>query len=235
MKKIKHLLIGILIGVIISTSVAALGTDLISKAYFNSDLKLAINGNPIDGIRIVTVEVEGEKYGRNYYSIADLIKAFNVHGGISAKVDFDSGTQTTVIEVEHVSNTKVEEMGDNMRENLKEHILSVIESAKELEPKTPDGLPVEIWKGKQYIGYLQIRLKANETGFTFLKNSDNGKWQLIKMDTSFKNRKFWETLESDEIIIDDVPTTYLSGYGKSGVELDYYINNIMPIIKQGGE
>lgn len=94
----KKILFGIIIGIILSSSVA-FGTDIIRNSYFNSDLKLAINNHQVSDIRIVTVELEGEQYGRNYYSIADLIKAINDYGGISAKVDFDSATKTTIVEI----------------------------------------------------------------------------------------------------------------------------------------
>jgi len=65
--------LGIVIGIIISSSFTVFGTDIIRNSYFNSDLKLVINNHQVPDIRIVTVELEGEKYGRNYYSIADCV------------------------------------------------------------------------------------------------------------------------------------------------------------------
>ena len=63
MKTFKNITLGIVIGIIISSSFTIFGADIIRNTYFNSNLKLAINNHQVPDIRIVTVELEGEKYG----------------------------------------------------------------------------------------------------------------------------------------------------------------------------
>ena len=57
----KGIVIGLIIDILITSSVA-FGADAIRNSYFNPDLKLAINGKPVQDLRIVTVELEGEQY-----------------------------------------------------------------------------------------------------------------------------------------------------------------------------
>jgi hypothetical protein len=71
--------------------------SVIKSAYFNEGLKLTVNGSEAD-IRFITVELEGEQYGRNYVSVADFVKALNDYAGLDATVDFDSKSQTIIID-----------------------------------------------------------------------------------------------------------------------------------------
>jgi hypothetical protein len=89
----------IIIVVLLSSSVA-FGASIIKNSYFNPDLKLVINNNEVQDIQIVTVEIEGEKYGHNYYSIADIVKALNKYGGINAELNYNPETKTTTINIE---------------------------------------------------------------------------------------------------------------------------------------
>lgn len=143
LKKYSQLIIGIVIGFILASSVV-FGEDIIRNAYFNGDLKLAINGQEVEDIRIVTVELEGEQYGRNYYSIADLIKALNDYGGISAKVDFDSATKTTVVEVERKEDDLAMVTPTPTPAPLTyEELMKIIESNRQKETQMTEDIPVK--------------------------------------------------------------------------------------------
>jgi hypothetical protein len=221
----KGIVTGLIIGILITSSVA-FGADAIRNSYFNPDLKLAINGKPVQDLRIVTVELEGEQYGRNYYSIADLVKALNDFGGVVAKVDFDANTKTTVIDIEQktVYITPIPEQ--SLQVEGREEIVKVIEPEK---PKTPDGFEIRMMDSKQYVSFGDIGDKAYAIGYRFGKCND-GTIKLTKLDLTVTDRTPGIVYPTDEVILDDVPITNV--YGTYCVELDYYIENIMPIINK---
>jgi hypothetical protein len=98
-KKYKQLMLGIVIGaVLFSTPVFA--ATIIKNSYFNEDLNLVVNGTQ-SNVKFVTVEVEGEQWGRNYVSVADFIKALNDNAGFNGTVDFDSTSKTIIVDVDN--------------------------------------------------------------------------------------------------------------------------------------
>jgi hypothetical protein len=200
-------------------------------------MNLVINGNPVD-IRIVTVELEGEQWGRNYYSIADLIKALNDYGGISAKVDFDSTTKTTIIEINQTVTESVYKGENTMPTSIptptftqEERINNILKTI----PTTPDGLYIYKWNNIQYVSPINVQKKAQKNGYDLIRNKQNNKFQLIKIDASIKDRKLNQIFDSDEIIIEDIPSIMLSNDSDFGIDINYYIETIMPIINQGVE
>jgi hypothetical protein len=90
----------------------------------------------------------------------------------------------------------------------------VPETAEKIK-QTPDGITdIDTWEGKQYIGFIYIRNKIRENGYDFAQNLETKQWQITK---------------GDEIILDDIPTSIV--YGAHEVEVNYYINTILPLIK----
>jgi hypothetical protein len=82
---------------------------------------------------------------------------------------------------------------------------------------TPDGITkIDTWEGKQYIGSAHIQSKAKEKGYDFIFNIETKTWQIIK---------------DKNVIYDNVQITMLKGYGYGGVEINYYINTVMPLFK----
>lgn len=250
MKTFKNIILGVIIGIIISSSVA-FGTDIIRNTYFNSNLKLAINNHQVPDIRIVTVELEGEKYGRNYYSIADLIKALNDYGGISAKVDFDSVTKTTIVEIEKSTidntNPKITPAPNSLEQNeqrKEEVIMNEIPLNKYGHPDFSNipkeqKPPVET-DGTYYYFYY------NEVKYIFATGDFILNIPRLKLPESFslespvpvQDGKFYEGLQlykSDEngkqVIIDDIPYAWYSMASNYCIPYDYYVNNIIPIIE----
>ncbi len=197
LKNSRQLIIGIVIGVILASTVA-FGADIISNSYFNDNLKLAINGNEINDIRIITVEIEGEQYGRNYYSIADLIKTFNDYGGISAKVDFDAKTQTTVVEVERevvmitpTPEPKSSPVLDALIEKVEQEKLQEEqepESKNEVDGPTvnrytEDGLEILEVDGEKYINTNEVNNILSEFfgGSVFAVPSNEDKFRIVDL------------------------------------------------------
>lgn len=248
LKNSRQLIIGIVIGVILASTVA-FGADIISNSYFNDNLKLAINGNPINDIRIVTVEIEGEQYGRNYYSIADLIKAFNDHGGVSAKVDFDSETQTTVVEVEReiimITPTPMptptpEPKSSPVLEELKEKI----EQEKLQEEQEPEG-------GNDVEG-PEIKTYTDENGLEILevdgekylyKNAilEKHKYVSLVFDSREKILKLCDdsqpgtlnlTTDTMKYFDEEIPWYDPLNKGRVYIKYDYYIDTLAPKIEE---
>lgn len=221
----------------LSFASVAFGASIIKNSYFNENLKLVVNGNPVD-IRIVTVELEGEQYGRNYYSIADLVKALNDYGGISAKVDFDSSTKTTIIEIEQ-SSTQEKTTSETIKQSISTPIVPTT--------KTPTPIPSQQPKEEKTVNEPYPQNDGSNTPFTyngiqyifihnppnspdllpdnyrFERDVVNGKLSDI---ITFKNKNSetnkWETL------IENVP---YKNMGYFCIQYDYYQNTILPLIK----
>lgn len=242
LKNSRQLIIGIVIGVILASTVA-FGADIISNSYFNDNLKLAINGNEVQDIRIITVEIEGEPYGRNYYSIADLIKAFNDYGGISAKVDFDAKTQTTVVEVERevvmitpTPEPKSSPVLDALIEKVEQEKLQEEqepESKNEVDGPTvnrytEDGLEILEADGEKYIDrlnihekyrkYVTLEFSAREKTLKLCNDSPPGFLILTP-----KTMKYFE---------EEVPWYDLLNDGRVYIKYDYYINTLIPKLEE---
>jgi hypothetical protein len=83
--------------------------------------------------------------------------------------------------------------------------------------QTPDGITqIDTWGGKQYIGFLYVRNKIREKGYDFVFDTNIKQWRVVK---------------GEDILINDVPTTMLTDFGYDAVEVNYYINNILPLIQ----
>lgn len=242
-KKYRQLLIGIVIGFVLASSVA-FGADVIRNAYFNSDLKLAINGQEVKDIRIVTVELEDEQYGRNYYSIADLIKALNDYGGISAKVDFDSATKTTVVEVEREVAIVTPTPVPQTYEEIRDRIYSIVEKHKqeETETETPakeeskpevkkyieDGLGILEVDGIKYIEHTNIHekyLKYVILGFNY-------KEKTLKIEDCSPPGFLNLTEETMKYFEEEIPWYDPLNNGRAYIKYDYYINILVPKLEK---
>jgi len=251
MKTIRNIIFGFIIGVMTMFGIVAFGTDIIKNTYFNSDLKLAINNHQVSDIRIVTVELEGEQYGRNYYSIADLIKAINDYGGVSAKVDFDSATKTTIVEIREVasnnSTSKITPVPTSIESNnqgKEEAIMSVVPLNKYGHPDFSEipqeqKPPVETDGTYHYFIYNEIKY-IFATG-DFILNIPRLKLPepfSLESPVPVQDGKFYEGLQlykSDEngkqVIINDIPYAWYSMASNYCIPYDYYVNNIIPIIE----
>jgi hypothetical protein len=218
--EMKKFMLGFLTCLLLSATVVY-GASAIKEAYFNEGLKLAVNGAQSD-VKFVTVEIEGERYGRNYVSVADFIKALNDNAGLSATVDFDSKTQTIIVDSKVIESTvedttKTDTGGD------------IVSDTVEKITQTPDGITyIDTWQGKQYIGEASINRKINEKNYYFVPNVKTDEWMLIKGISPDFNYRF-QTEESEyAVIIQNVPT--ISTYYPS-VTVEYYINEMLPYIK----
>lgn len=245
LKKYRQLLIGIVIGFVLASSVA-FGADVIRNAYFNKELKLAINGHEIEDIRIVTVELEGEQYGRNYYSIADLIKAINDYGGISAKVDFDSNTKTTIVEIERkedvavVTPTPTPTPVPESPKELRERLMSIIEKGRQDEieeeepPKrsdgpvvnryTEDGLEILEVDGEKYIDRLNIHEKYRK----YVSLEFNARLKTLKLSNDSPPGFLNLTPETLVYFEEEIPWYNPLNNGMIYIKYDYYINVLVP-------
>jgi hypothetical protein len=237
MKTFKNITLGIVIGIIISSSFTVFGADIIRNTYFNSNLKLTINNHQVPDIRIVTVELEGEKYGRNYYSIADLIKALNDYGGISAKVDFDSVTKTTIVEI-----------GETVTKNVYNEPLTETNVNPTPTPTIPTISPTQEAivsedvitnisnfatneNGEETFIANNIKYITDESVTKYIHKSDKDLVIFVMVDNKSFIRQRTNILN---IALDDIPTyKYLNQYGSTSYCFKYedYINIIVPFVK----
>lgn len=81
--------------------------------------------------------------------------------------------------------------------------------------QTPDGITqIDTWEGKQYISFTKIQLAVRPKGYDLMFDIHGKTWKLVK---------------GDEVIMGNVPVTMV--YAHDSVEVDYYINTILPLIK----
>lgn len=241
LKNSRQLIIGIVIGVILASTVA-FGADIISNSYFNDNLKLAINGNEVQDIRIITVEIEGEPYGRNYYSIADLIKAFNDYGGISAKVDFDAKTQTTVIEVERevvmitpTPEPKSSPVLEELKEKIEQEKLQEEQEPEggndvvepEIKRYTENGIEILEVDGEKYIGQFAIVEKHKHVTLSF-----NSRAGILKLSDASIPGTLNLTPKTMGYLEEEIP--WYDPFEKEipYIKYDYYINILLPKIEE---
>jgi len=242
LKKSKQLILGIVIGFVLASSVA-FGADVIRNAYFNSDLKLAINGHEIEDIRIVTVELEDEQYGRNYYSIADLIKALNDYGGISAKVDFDSATKTTVVEVEREVAIVTPTPVPQTYEEIRDRIYSIVEKHKQEETETDT--PAKEESKPEVKKYIEDGLEILEVdGVKYLSRDvvfEQYKYVSLEFNSREKTLKLRDdslpgtlnlTPETLKYFEEEIPWYDPLNNGRAYIKYDYYINILVPKLEK---
>ena len=249
LKKSKQLILGIVIGFVLASSVA-FGADVIRNAYFNSDLKLAINGQEVEDIRIVTVELEGEQWGRNYYSIADLIKAINDYGDISAKVDFDSNTKTTIIEIEGQKKEDDDIMATptpvpQTDEEIRSSIISIIEKHRQKEaenepepPKREENKPVVKRYTKDGIDILEVdgvKYVCRDVVFEqykYVSLEFNSREKTLKLIDDSLPGTLNLTPETLQYFEEEIPWHDPIHDGKIYIKYDYYINVLVPKIEK---
>jgi hypothetical protein len=206
-----------LLACLVLSSTIVYGASVIKSSYFNEGLKLAVNNSQAD-VRFVTVELEGEQYGRNYVSVADFVKALNDYAGLNATVDFDSKTQTIIVDA-NVIESNVEDIAKTGGDIVNDKIT-----------QTPDGITmIDTWEGKQYIGEAYINMKINAKGYEFVPNVQTDKMMLIKGNSPDFKYRFASQKSEYAVILENVPTT--SVYGGDCVEVNYYIDVMLPLIE----
>jgi hypothetical protein len=238
----KGIVTGLIIGILITSSVA-FGADAIRNSYFNPDLKLAINGKPVQDLRIVTVELEGEQYGRNYYSIADLVKALNDFGGVVAKVDFDAGTKTTVIDIEQKT-VYITPIPKNSLQREGDVTMNEVPLNKYGHPDFSNVVPNERPKIETDGTYYYFTY--NDTKYILVSGGSNEPQLKLPEPYRFeipiidgKIHFGIQLIKSDEtgreVIIDDIPYAWYYRASSYCIPYDYYVNTIIPIVNKGAE
>jgi hypothetical protein len=219
----KKFIMGFIVCLTLTTSVYAAG--VIKNSYFNESLKLDINGN-LSTVKFITVEIEGEQWGRNYVSVADFIKALNDNAGMNATVDFDPNTQTIIV--------------DSVQENTVTSI-KVEESTTVDEMYTPDGIKATYIDGEYYIHTLLPGQKWHDEH----KESNSQVYYKLSPVT-IKGEEYWNTAQllkctgvligdrytaipgEGEIILDNIPLYTI--LGTSYIKCNYYLENILPLV-----
>jgi hypothetical protein len=174
--------------------------------------ELIVNPNPYP-VLINGVETPVEAYNINgftYLKLADMSKA-----GLLVKFN---------------ETDKRIEIGSTNLEPKPTKEESTVNDTPEKITSTPDGITmIDTYEGKQYIGEAYIDKKVKEKGYAFVQNINTNQWMLIKGNLpDFKFRI--DSKESEyTVILDNIPTT--ATYGYDSVEINYYINTILPLIQ----
>lgn len=208
-----------------------LGGILFSSAgvFAATQLNVIPNQYPI---KVDNKEVDIEGYnidGRTYLQLRDITEILN------ADLDFQNNTiliDTDTSDTEVISNelatstpninptilpTPVPTNTNNESE-VKEAVelqIPTLEQRQNKPKSTPDGITdIDIYDGKYYIGILHIKSSIKNKGYSM--NNNNNNLSITK---------------DDILIIENIPSKYLSGFGNEAIEYDYYINKILPLIK----
>jgi hypothetical protein len=194
MKSIRMLIIGIVIGLIISVPVGA----VVQYTLKESDCKIVVDGEMFQDEKLPVLLMEP---GYNYLPAATFREICNDIG-----IDFMFDSETKEIRLTTPQNIKtLSSLPQEQEENI----------VGEQITQTPDGIEIrEIKNNVQYLTFGQIRIQARKTGYDFIFDTETERWKITK---------------DNIVILDAVPITM--NYGHGSVEVEYYINNIMPIIK----
>lgn len=224
MKTIRHIAIGIIIGVIISIAVPALAQEfLLSK----SDCKVVVNGQEIEDDNLPILLMEP---GYNYLPAA-LFRGICEQIGID--FNFDSETKEIRLDAK-VSELKSDSGSERKRENKMSE-----------ETKDQVELAPELYKGKRAYRNANLAPQRVENGLTIY---DLLGVEYISIDEA-KNEHFcpiWEYDEKNdygyvnirdrkkgELILQDIPFVWGGNLRYDVlVEYDYYINTILPLLSE---
>lgn len=214
----KKFILGFLTCLLLSTTVVY-GASIIKSAYFNETLKLAVNGSQAD-VAFVTVEVEGEQYGRNYVSVADFVKALNDKAGLNATVDFDSASKTILVDSK-VIESNVEDATKTVGGDI------VSEANKYLE----NVLDTDMVQGDNgEVTFTSNGIKYITASSVFLILQATEKYKLWCTSTG----AFIYASDLNARVLDNIPFKLYkieSGCDKACFSYDYYIDAILPLIK----
>jgi hypothetical protein len=155
--------------------------------------------------------VNGEKVDVEGYNIngSTYLKTRDTANILDADIDFKD--KTIYIETSDETTSPDPQITPNESE------VKPVVTTTTLKPNsTPDGITeIDFFEGKYYIGILYVNKKYKNTNYKLTLNTTSEIWQLKKDET---------------ILIENIPITITYGYGS--IEYDYYINNVMPLLKE---
>jgi hypothetical protein len=225
-----------LIACLVLSSSIVYGAPVIRSAYFNEGLTLAVNNSQAD-VRFVTVELEGEQYGRNYVSVADFVKALNDYAGLNATVDFDSKTQTIVVDskviesnVEGITKTGGDIVSEQPEVPLNKYGLPDFSNYEGVLPEIEviDGNSFFTYDGVKYI-WINATMGQRVTPDPYFIQCP-----IIDGKVSYMLQLAKKTQLEETILIDEIPHARYRGKRDFCLSYDYYLNTILPLT-QGAE
>lgn len=149
------------------------------------------------------------------------IQALNIDGFTYMKLADTAKVLNNTVKFNEV--TKQIEISTNV-----EGVINMAGTTIQQITQTPDGITqIDVWEGKQYIGAIYIRNKVKEKGYDFVQDIHTRTWKIVKGVFNYSTHPL--TWHGDEVVLDDVPITEI--FGNSAVEVNYYINTILPLIK----
>lgn len=204
MFKYKQLIIGFIIGAIMF-SLAPVSAAIEEFILYKADYKLVINGVEYNDPELPLMSYKGYTVG----SVRKILEAAGVPITWNAEL---GQAEVTTPQVQSI---------------IESEVMTLPEIPTEQITQTPDGITqIDTWEGKQYIGFIYIRNKIKEKGYDFVKVRSVTSLSPIPYGTHDAD---WKITKNEEVILDNIPTIFM--YGAGEVEINYYINTILPLIQ----
>lgn len=116
----KKFISGLIIGILLTSSTFA--ATLIKEAYYNSDIKIRVNGQYVQTTPITVID-EGQTNGRNFTSVRDIAEAMGgtvYWNGDTGTIDIVSqAVESKYVEPEKPKEKTVEEIAENVNATVK--------------------------------------------------------------------------------------------------------------------
>lgn len=205
MFKYKQLIIGFIIGAVMF-SLAPVSAAIEEFILYKTDYKIMIDGKEYISVDKPILNYQGTTYGplRPMLEAAGLNVEWNVSLS-QAEVTAPPQAQSTI----------------------ESEVMTLPETPAEQITQTPDGITqIDTWEDKQYIGTLYVRNRIRENGYDFVKIRSTSSQSPLTYGTYNTN---WQIIKNGEIILDNIPIIFIYGY--DAVEINYYINTVLPLIK----
>lgn len=199
MKKLRYIMLGFLLGIMTFASFLVYSDSSSMKQIevFFKGIQVTYNGNH------VTLENEPFIYNaRIYFTAKDMANLFNKN-----------------IKWNEVSNTaEVTDVAPVIAPSPEK-----AQSGEARIAQTPDGIQVDYYEGKNYVGIGYIMDKYKSKGFAV----GHEYYDPEKHDG--KTLKY-QLYKDNKLILDEIPT--FGPYGYDSVEYQYYIDNILPLLNE---
>lgn len=226
-KNYKQLVIGLIIGISIST-IIPVGAETVKLIQVKPvDVKYQVNGEVVD--------IKTQPFSYNYYNYAPARPIVEAMGG---DIKMNETGDTVII------NTKLNT--NDTKNTTKNSDLNNVEQDAETKT-TPDGLTAKKYDNKYYIPvnsfnekYGRDRNKKYDDNYmfysiqTYLNDLNTTIARLIKTNRTMQLAIYTsderEGLKREEIILDNIPIYKNKWYYISHIEYDYYIKNILPLL-----
>ena len=213
LKRLQGFIIGFMVCALFSGITFAATQSAINVAYNN--IKLSVRG--------VIVPTDTEPF---VYNNRTFVPVRFVADALGMDVKYNEGTDTVEITDKAVEPVASQMLDEDNGVNL---------TPPPMPPKL-DGIEstfIHKFEDKYYVNVEHVNDKIRPSGYDILWYGDAEKYILIKTVpfTPFGRGVYSLMTPDDQILIDNVYVTTVPKYSSDNIDVDYYINAILPLIK----